>query len=318
MNSLRLLFMGTPDFALPALDLLHCSSHTLAAIVTRPDRLSGRGKALSFSAVKKWALDHNLKTYQPDKLSEEAFLRWLDDLKPDLIVTVAFGRMLSNRLLQTPPLGCINLHASYLPAYRGAAPIHRAVMDGAEYSGVSIIELTGELDGGDLYSREKEMIRPEDTAGSLHERLAERGADLLLRTINALARGAATKEPQDPSLASYAPSLSPPDEIIDWNRSSKEIYNQVRGLNPWPGAYTTFRGKRVKIWETAFSTDSESTSMDFEPGTIIKVSGETIEVATGTGRLTLVNLQPAGKKQMEAVSFCCGYRIEPGDCLGAE
>ncbi len=310
--------MGTPAFALPALDLLHSSAHNIAAIVTQPDRLSGRGQVLSYSAVKKWAVNNRIETYQPEKLIKDAFLCWLDNLKPDLIVTVAFGRLLSRRLLENPSLGCINLHASYLPAYRGAAPIHRAVIEGAESSGVSIIDLTEELDGGDVYVQEKVAINPDDTAGMLHDRLAVRGAALLLKTINALAEGSAFKTPQDRTLATYAPPLSPVDEALDWNLSASELHNRVRGLSPWPGAYTTFRGKRVKVWKSILSNDDLQSNHQGAPGTILSVEKGLLEIATGKGSLFLVDLQPAGKKQMQACSFCCGYRIEPGDLLGDE
>jgi len=308
--------MGTPAFALPALDLLNSSPHNIAAIVTQPDRLSGRGQVLSYSAVKKWAVSNSIKTFQPEKLSEALFLSCLDDLKPDLIVTVAFGRLLSKYLLETPPLGCINLHASYLPAYRGAAPIHRAVIEGAEYSGVSIIDLTEELDGGDVYFQEKVAIRPDDTAGMLHDNLAASGASLLLKTINALAEGTAVKIPQDSALATYAPPLSPSDEMIDWKHRATEIHNRIRGLNPWPGAYTTFRGNRVKVWKSAMTGDQAEVKIIAAPGTILSFGDGTIEVAAGLGSLNLIDLQPAGKKQMAAAAFCCGYRLEPGDRLG--
>ncbi|MBM4234889.1 MAG: methionyl-tRNA formyltransferase [Firmicutes bacterium] len=316
MKSLKLLFMGTPAFAIPALDLLNSSPHNIAAIVTQPDRLSGRGQVLSYSAVKKWAVSNSIETCQPEKLSKDAFLHWLENLKPDLIVTVAFGRMLSKSLLATPPLGCINLHASYLPAYRGAAPIHRAVIEGAEYSGVSIIDLTEELDGGDVYFQEKVAIKPDDTAGMLHDSLAVKGSVLLLRTINALADGSAVKTPQDQTLATYAPPLSPADEVLDWHLSSLELHNRIRGLSPWPGAYTTFKGKRVKVWKSRLSIITDQNERQGVPGTILSVEKASLEVATGNGSLFLIDLQPAGKKQMQAASFCCGYRIVPGDRLG--
>lgn len=308
--------MGTPAFALPALDLLNSSPHNIAAIVTQPDRLSGRGQVLRYSAVKKWAVSNCIETFQPKKMSDDLFLSWLDDLKPDLIVTVAFGRLLSKYLLETPPLGCINLHASYLPAYRGAAPIHRAVIEGAEYSGVSIIDLTEELDGGDVYFQEKVAISPDDTAGMLHDNLAASGASLLLKTINALAEGTAVKTPQDYTLVTYAPPLSPADEMIDWNHRATEIHNRIRGLNPWPGAYTTFRGNRVKVWKSALTGDQAEVETVAAPGTILSSGDGAIEVAAGLGRLNLIDLQPAGKKKMAAAAFCCGYRLEPGDRLG--
>ncbi|MFU8794066.1 MAG: methionyl-tRNA formyltransferase [Dethiobacteria bacterium] len=318
MKKLKLIFMGTPDFALPSLDLLQISPHAIAGLVTQPDRPRGRGRQLYRSPTKKWALKHGVELFQPEKMNDEDFLTWLSRINPDLIVTVAYGRLLSKKILDLPPLGCINLHASYLPAYRGAAPIHRAVIDGAEYSGVSIIDLTRELDGGDVIMQEKEEISFYDTAGMLHDRLAARGASLLVKAINALADGTAQKTPQDPALVTYAPPLDQSDEKLNWNNSALEIYNRIRGLNPWPGAYTSLRGKRLKVWQAALPDLAENEEAGTEPGTILAVSEGSLIVSTGTNNLTLLNLQPAGKKAMDAGAFCCGYRIEPGERLDGE
>jgi methionyl-tRNA formyltransferase len=307
--------MGTPAFALPSLDLINAAGHSLCGLVTQPDRHKGRGQVLQYSPARQWALEHNLDTWQPYKMNEPGFLAWLEKLKPDLVVTVAYGRLLTKTLLNLPPLGCINLHASYLPAYRGAAPIHRAVIEGASFSGVSIIDLTAELDGGDVYMQEKEEISFYDTAGMLHDRLAARGASLLVKTINALADGTALKTPQDSALATYAPPLNRDDEKLNWNCTSLEIYNRIRGLNPWPGAYTNLRGKRIKVWKAAPPDLNNADSGGQRPGTILAAAEGTFTVATGDGAITLLDLQPAGKKKMDAGSFCCGYRVESGECL---
>jgi len=322
LKDLKIIFMGTPDFALPSLELLSLSPHRLEALVVPPDRPVGRGGKVRYAPTKKWALEHGLTVQQPKKISDrDNFITSLEEKGPDLIVTVAFGRILPPNLLSLPPLGCINLHASYLPYYRGAAPIHRAVIDGAEYSGVTVIKMSPVLDGGDIIMREREDISPYDTAGMLHDRLAERGASLLLRAINAIAAGRATAVPQDHENATYAPPLSKDDERIDWNRPALDLYNQVRGLNPWPGAYTTFEGRRLKVWKAA-RPDSEGPiikkSPDKKPGEILAVGEDSLTVATADGTLTLLDLQPAGKKTMNAGSFCCGYRIEPGYCLNGE
>lgn len=314
--------MGTPDFALPSLGLLSLSPHRLEALVAPPDRPAGRGGKTRYAPTKKWALDHGLAIMQPGKLGNgSAFINQLQAIAPDLIVTVAFGKILPPGLLNLPPLGCINLHASYLPYYRGAAPIHRAVIDGADYSGVSVIKMSSVLDGGDIIMREKENISPYDTAGMLHDRLAERGATLLLRSVNAIAAGRAQATPQDHAQATYAPPLEQDDERIDWNQPSLEIYNRIRGLNPWPGAYTTFEGKRLKVWRAARpgseGADNEKYA-DKKPGEILAVGDKSLSVATADGPLNLLDLQPAGKKAMSADSFCCGYRIEPGQCLDGE
>ncbi len=322
MKELKIIFMGTPDFALPSLELLSLSTHRLEALVVPPDRPVGRGGKIRYAPTKQWALEQGLSIIQPENISNRGeFINQLEDKAPDLIVTVAYGRILPAELLTLPPMGCINLHASYLPYYRGAAPIHRAVIDGADYSGVTVIKMSTVLDGGDIIMREKEEISPDDTAGMLHDRLAERGASLLLRAINAIAAGRAAAVPQDHAEATYAPPLSKDDEWIDWNRPALDIYNQIRGLNPWPGAYTTFEGKRLKVWRAARPGSEGADNKEYadkKPGEILAVGEESLSVATADGHLNLLDLQPAGKKAMSADSFCCGYRIEPGHCLDGE
>ena len=312
MKPLKLIFMGTPAFALPSLDLLYLSTHKIEALVLPPDRPCGRGGRVIYAPTKKWALKHNLELVQPEQLSENSFMTWLKAKQPDLIVTVAFGRLLSTAILKLPALGCINLHASYLPAYRGAAPIHRAVIDGARFSGVSVIEMTPELDAGDIFMQEKVELSPFDTAGMLHDRLAVRGASLLTGTIDALAAGNANKTSQDNTLATYAPPLTTEDECIDWSCKAIDIYNRIRGLNPWPGAYTIYDGKRLKVWRALYPEQAGKEITQKPPGTILAVGKDSMTVSTGEGTLTLLDIQPAGKKVMDAGSFCCGYRIEPG------
>ncbi len=310
--------MGTPAFALPSLDLLNLSSHRLEAVVVPPDRPFGRGGKVRPAPVKAWALKQGLEIRQPGKLSEESFTAWIEEKKPDLVVTAAFGKILPPGLLKLPALGAINLHASYLPAYRGAAPIHRAVIDGAEYSGVSVIEMSSDLDAGDIIMQEREAISPFDTTGMLHDRLAVRGASLLMKVVDALAQGPVKTIPQNQALATYAPPLTPEDEKLDWNCTAVELYNRIRGLNPWPGAYTTFEGKRLKVWRASRPETGLSGEQGQAPGTILAVGEASLTVATTDGALTLLDLQPAGKKPMDAGSFCCGYRIEPGRRLNGE
>ncbi|MFO7951699.1 MAG: methionyl-tRNA formyltransferase [Bacillota bacterium] len=312
MNALKLIFMGTPAFALPSLDLLANSAHRLAAVVTRPDKPVGRGGKARQSPVKQWVLQHGVEVVQPEKMNDEKFLAWLKEKAPDLIVTVAFGRILPAVILDLPPFGSINLHASYLPFYRGAAPIHRAIMEGAACSGVSIIKLTSELDAGDIIMQEKEAIGSDDTAGSLHDRLAKKGSFLLLQAINALAEGKARPRPQDHRQATYAPPLHPEEEKLNWKLSAFELYNRIRGLNPWPGAYTYFNGKRLKVWRATLPEENTLDTQVYLPGTILAVGEDYLTVAAGKGVLVLRELQPAGKKRMNAGSFCCGYRLEPG------
>lgn len=318
MKTLKLIFMGTPAFALPSLDLLYKSEHSLNGLVTQPDKTGGRGRKIRLSPAKEWALKHQVEVAQPENLRDHDFLIWLEAKNPDLIVTAAYGKILPPKILGLPALGCINLHASYLPAYRGAAPIHRAVINGEKQSGVSVIELIPQLDAGDIIMQEKEDISPSDTVGMLHDRLALKGAALLLKAIDAFAEGIASPRPQDPEKVTYAPSLRPEEERLDWRLSPIELYNRIRGFNPWPGAYTVFAGKRLKVWEAARPAEKETVPLDQPPGTILSVSEGSLSVATGKGPLTLLYLQPEGKKRMDAGSFCCGYRIEPGQRLDGD
>jgi len=307
--------MGTPEFAIPSLNLLKLSEHRLVALVSQPDRPAGRGKKIRLNPVKQWAEKSNLEIFQPFDFSGQTFISWLEEKRPDLIITVAFGRILPPRILELPDLGCINLHASYLPEYRGAAPIHRAVIDGAPYSGVTIIFMSSELDAGDIIMQEKEEISYYDTAGMLHDRLANRGASLLMKSVDALASGTAKPVPQDHSMATYAEPLQPMDEELDWRKRAAELYNRIRGLNPYPGAYTSYQGKRIKVWRAAPPERELMQGKQAEPGTVIAVGDDSLKVAVGDGTLDLLDLQPAGKKKMDAGSFCCGYRIRPGDML---
>jgi len=317
LKELKLIFMGTPEFALPSLELIYLSSHDLSLLVVPQDKPSGRGRKVQYAPTKKWALEHNIPLVQPKKISDQSFLEQVEQKSPDLIITAAYGKIVPQPLLDLPTYGCINLHASYLPYYRGSAPIHRAVIDGASYSGVSVIRMLPELDAGDILMQEKEDISPLDTAGTLHDRLAARGAKVLLRTVNAISAGTVTAVPQDHELATYAPPLTTEDERLDWNRSATEIYNRIRGLNPWPGAYTLMNGKRIKVWQAVRPAGGEK-KPEAVPGTILAVGEDSLTVATGSVPLTLLNLQPAGKNAMNAGSFCCGYRVETGQVLDGE
>jgi len=319
LKPLKLVFMGTPVFALPSLEALHRSAHRLEAVVTPPDKPRGRGRRLQLAPVADWARNNGVETVQPARMSDRSFQAWLKEKAPDLVVTVAYGKILPPEILDLPALGCINLHASYLPAYRGAAPIHRAVMEGARSSGVSVIKMIPELDAGDIVMQEQEPVSLSDTAGTLHDRLAEKGAGLLVRAIDALSRGTVEPVPQDHEKATYAPPLEPGEERLDWSLTPLELYNCIRGLNPWPGAYTIYEGRRIKVWQAQWPGDDGAGARKEEPGTILEVDENALTVATGGGgTLKLIELQPAGKKPMDAGSFCCGYRIEPGRRLDGE
>lgn len=324
MKNLKILFMGTPYFALPSLEQLYRSGHSLVAVVTQPDRPRGRGRILCPSPVKQWALEHEIELLQPARLKEEPFFSRVKALAPDLIVVVAYGRILPDEVLQLPPLGCINLHASLLPAYRGAAPIERAVIEGAPETGVTVIAITSELDAGDIILQERHPIGFTDTAGELSERLAAAGARLLRLAVDQIAAGTARRFPQDHARATYAPPLRPGEARLDWSEDALSLYNRIRGLNPRPGAYTTCRGKRLKIWRAALPAAGNGAVSgagvfpgEPPPGSVIEASGDRlIVVAGGNTLLELLELQPAGKKRLTAADFCRGYRLAVGERLG--
>ncbi len=309
MNSLSIVFMGTPEFALPSLEALYESPFRIKAVVTSPDRPRGRGLKVQFSPVKKFALRAGIEVLQPNTLKDSEFRQKLEIFNPDLIVTVAYGKILPPVLLELPSLGGINLHASRLPFFRGAAPINRAIMEGATVTGVTVIRMTDRLDAGDMVMQALEPILIDDTAGSLHDRLALTGSHLLLQAVEALATGSAVFKTQDPLLVSYAPPLKPEEERINWNLNNLAIYNQIRGLSPFPGAYTVFKGKRLKVLTAAPPEPDDPGGL---PGEILQVSGEEITVATAAGSLRLLKVQPEGRSLMAAGAFGRGYHVRPG------
>lgn len=321
MKTLKLLFMGTPFFAIPALEQLYRSGHRLTAVVTQPDRPRGRGRLMCPSPVKVWALEQGIPLLQPPRLKDSAFMERARAAAPDLIVVVAYGLILPAELLELPPLGCINLHASLLPAYRGAAPIERAVMDGADETGVTVMAITPELDAGDIILQERYPITPADTAGEVSAGLSMAGAELLRQAVDRIASGKELRCPQDPAGATYAPPLTPREGRLDWSEDAVKLCNRIRGLNPRPGAYTTYRGKRLKIWRAAPAADPAACALlqnaALPPGSIAGVDGGRLIVACGVGTfMELQELQPAGKRRITAANFCCGYRLCVGTRLG--
>ncbi len=313
--SLSVVFMGTPDFAVPSLERLAESSHRILAVVTQPDRPAGRGKRPTPPPIKRKAEELGLTVLQPESIKEPSFLTKLKELEPDVVVCVAFGQIFPAALLNLPPHGCINLHASLLPEYRGAAPIHRAIMDGRERSGVTTMIMSPGLDKGDIILQEEMDIGPDETAGSLHDRMARVGAELLVRTLDELARGEAKPKPQDESRASYAPPLKREDEIIDWGRSAREVHNQVRGLAPWPGAFTYLRGRLLKVW--AGRILSERSPARARSGQVIGIEEDGPVINCGEGTYLLLEVQPENGRRMTARDFLNGYELHVGDVLGS-
>lgn len=311
MSYPKVVFMGTPDFAVPCLDMLVQQNYDVVAVVTQPDRPKGRGQKLTSSPIKVRALEYGITVLQPVKIKEYDTIVQLTALKPDLIVVVAFGQFLPEALLKLPPLGCINVHASLLPHYRGAAPIHWAVINGEKFTGVTTMYMDIGMDTGDMILKAETPINEYDTTGQLHDRLSQMGADILEKTIRLILDGKAPRIPQDHNQATYAPLLTRDLEKIDWQRSAVKIHNLVRGLNPWPGAYCQYNGNNLKIWETRV----HDTNYDGQCGKIREITSEGILVETGKGIIELLTVQPENKRRMKARDYAFGYGLSYSDLL---
>lgn len=306
---MKIVFMGTPDFAVPTLDALSRSEFQVACAVTQPDRPKGRGQAVRFPPVKQFALERGIPVLQPEKVNTPDFIEALRELAPDLVVVVAFGQILSSKALAVPRHFCLNLHASLLPKYRGAAPINRAIINGERETGVATMKMDAGMDTGDILLTRAVPIKDSDNAQTLHDTLAAAGADLVLETVRRLERGALSPTPQDHSQATYAAKLKKEDGLICWNKSAVQIRNLVRGLEPWPGAYVFYKSRRIRVCETETAPGAPGD----EPGTVVRVSDYGIEVGTGHGRAVVTRLQPESKKPMSAKSFLQGHPICKGD-----
>ena len=309
---MNIIFMGTPEFAIPSLTVLLASDNTLAGVVTQPDRPKGRGKKLTPPPVKKLAQQHGLSLVQPDTVKDQQFTHWLKTQHPDLIVVVAFGQILPPKILRIPTHGCINLHASLLPQYRGAAPINWPIINGDETTGVTTMFMNEWMDTGDIILQKETNIEPADDALTVSNRLSTLGAKLLLETINHLKKGTLTSRPQDHSKSSYAPPLKKEDGSIDWSRNAREIHNQIRGTIPWPGSFTRFNNNLLKI----FKAEITDAPPEKPPGTIAHVSPDGIQVTTGNGCLLLTELQLENRRKMTAAEFLQGHAVAPGTPLG--
>ncbi|MCC3144773.1 methionyl-tRNA formyltransferase [Halanaerobium sp. Z-7514] len=310
---MKIIFMGTPDFAVPSLKRIAADSEIeIAAVVTQPDRERGRGQKVQFSAVKKTALDLELPVLQSDNVNRTEFLEKLRAFEADFIVVVAFGQKLSEELLELPKEACINLHASLLPEYRGSSPIHRAIIDGKKVTGNTTMYMGPGWDDGDMIYQQEIKIKRDDTVGDLHNRMADKGAELLIKTLKDIKAGTAPRTAQDDDKATFAYKIDKSLGEIDWNQSAETIYNLVRGVNPWPGAYTYLNGDRIKIWQLEIS-EQES---DEEAGVIIKADNNEILVQSGEGVIAVKKLQPAGAKKLSASDYLNGYDLEPGQKFG--
>ena len=309
---MRVVFMGTPNFAVQSLNALVDAGHEVTAVITQSDRPKGRGNKMAFPEVKTRALELGLPVHQPDSVKDGAFLELLKSYDPEAIVVVAFGRILPQAVLDLPPYGCVNVHGSLLPEYRGAAPIQRAVLDGRKETGVTTMRMDIGMDTGDMLLQATLPITDEDTTGTMFDKLAELGGKVLIDTLAGLENGTVVPVKQDDSKATHAARILKEDEVIRWEDSAEKIFCQIRGLSPAPGAYTWWNGERLKLWKARIS-DRETGKA---PGTVVAISKNALTVQTGKGCLEVLELQPAGKKAMPAQAFSNGAGVAEGIVFG--
>lgn len=309
----KIVFMGTPDFSVPILQQIINDGYNVIGVVTQPDRPVGRKKVLTPPPVKVEALKHDIPVFQPEKIRQEDELEKILSLKPDLIVTAAFGQILPNKLLEAPKYGCINVHASLLPELRGGAPIHYAIIQGKQKTGVTIMYMVEKLDAGDILTSIEVPITEEDNVGTLHVKLSAAGSKLLSETLPLLLEGRLTPKPQNNAEATFASNIKREQEKIVWTKTGEEIYNHIRGLNPWPVAFTTLSGQVIKVWRV----EKVSGLKVEEPGTILKVESDGFTVSTGNETaIKIIELQPSGKTKMMSEQFLRGSKISIGTKLG--
>lgn len=306
---MKIVFMGTPDFAVLPLRAMAEAGYDVAAVVTQPDKPKGRGKTMLPTPVKEEALKHNIPVYQPMKVRDQEFQQLLDEIAPDIIVVAAFGQIVPKSILELPKFGCINIHASLLPKYRGAAPIQQAIIDGEKETGITIQKMGTGLDTGDMISKLVVPIGKDETGGSLFDKLAQAGAELLIETLPHIFDGTAVYEKQpEESPTPYAAMITKQMGNLDFTRPAEELERLVRGLNPWPSAYTFLQGKTLKVWK-CFVEEQDSSA---EPGTVVLADKTGIHVACGKDTLVLTEIQLEGKKRMDTEAFLRGYKIEAG------
>ena len=311
--------MGTPEFVVPTLEAL-IAHHEVIAVVTQPDKPKGRGKAMACPPVKETAMAHDIPVYQPVRVREESFVGTLRELQPDVIVVVAFGQILPESILNIPPYGCINVHASLLPKYRGAAPMQWAIINGEKETGITTMYMAKGLDTGDMIDTVVIPIDPKETGETLHDKLSAAGGKLILQTLEELEAGTAKRIPQDDAKSSYAGMLTRALGEIDWTKSAVEIERLIRGLNSWPSAYTYLHGKTLKIWDAdvaqSDARQEETALSKTAPGTVTAVKKDCFYVQTGDGQLKVNEVQLQGKKRMSVQAFLLGNRIEKGLVYG--
>ena len=311
---MRIIFMGTPDFSVGTLEALVEAGHEVCLVVTQPDKPKGRGKEMQYTPVKEAALKHGIEVYQPRRIREAECVEKLRQYNADIMVVIAFGQIIPKEILEMVPYGCVNVHASLLPKYRGAAPIQWSIIDGEAVTGVTTMQMDEGLDTGDMLLKTEVPITAEETGESLHDKLARAGAALCVETLEKLQEGSIVPEKQGESPTAYAKMLDKKLGNIDWTKSAVEIERLVRGLNSWPSAYTYWNKKVVKIWKASVMDENSNEQV----GTVVKVEKDGFYVQTGNGLLKVLELQIPGKKRMDAGAFLRGYTIEPGEVFHQE
>ena len=312
---MRVVFMGTPDFAVGALEAIIQAGHDVAAVVTQPDKPKGRGKEMQMTPVKACAIAHEIPVFQPIKVKEHEAVEQLRGYGADVFVVAAFGQILSEEILTMPKYGCINIHASLLPKYRGAAPIQWAIINGEKMTGVTIMQMDRGIDTGDMLMKAEVPIAERETADSLHDKLAQTGAQLITEALPKIERGELTPAKQREEESSYARMLHKSMSRVDWNKGAAELDCLIRGLISWPGASTVYHGKTLKIWEET-AIEEAVLQEDTEPGTVVRVEKDAFYVQTGNGILKITAVQPEGKKRMAVKDFLLGYPVKAGEKLG--
>ncbi|MFD3258631.1 methionyl-tRNA formyltransferase [Paenibacillus lentus] len=312
---MNIVFMGTPQFAVPSLEALLREGYNVVGVVTQPDRPQGRKRILTPTPVKEAALKHGLPVLQPQRMRAPEAVEELAALNPDLIVTAAYGQILPKAVLDLPKHGCLNVHGSLLPKYRGGAPIQRSIINGEKETGITLMYMAEGLDTGDMIAKSVVPIEDEDTSGTMFEKLSLAGAELLLEQLPLILEGRAERIPQNDAESTYAPNLSREDERIDWTSSSRAIYDRVRGLVPYSGGYTLWNDEVFKVWAVAKPAAADKQAGGQAPGTVLHLSEQGIEVKTGDGSVLLTKVQPAGKKAMDASEFIRGGVMQTGTVL---
>lgn len=310
---MKIVFMGTPDFAVPSLEMLIKEGYDVIAVVTQPDKPKGRGNKMSAPPVKEFAAEHGITVLQPAKIKTPEFIQEIRDLGPDLLITAAYGKIISKELLDVPTLGCINVHGSLLPAYRGAAPIQWSVINGEKVTGITTMFTDVGVDTGDMLLKRELEIGPDTTAGELHDKMAILGAEVLKDTLIELKNGVLKRQPQDDSLSSHVPMITKEIGLIDWSKSAQQVHNLVRGTNPWPGAYTFLNESKMKVWKTSIAVCNNQTH---SVGEIVQVNDEGILVKCSDGYIMIQELQFDSSKRMKVSDYIRGHKIDTGEKLG--